>query len=180
MELIKIDDTDIILQDEGNGRGKITISNVWGYNYSHFWGAMGMPLKEFLLSINESYFIDKLSSPFDRGVFDGKGTIRNVRKFIRTDFEIPWYQHMSAQKELREFLKDMESIESENEFVDKMSNISDDLSLFNLSREDEKEFRDALKSLEIEPWRFIETGPSHEYLFLKKLFPKLQKKIKNG
>jgi len=136
IEVIKIDDTDIILQDEGDGRGKITISNSWGYNYSHFWGSMGGSLKEFLLRINEGYFIDKLSDFDDRGVFDGKATMTAVRKHIREEmsYELPWYKYMSAQKELREKFKEMERIEDENSFVDAMSSLESSLIVWDLDR----------------------------------------------
>lgn len=178
MEHIQIDETDIFLDDMGDGRGKIIISNTWGYNFSHFWGSMGSDLKEFLTRINKSYFINKLLPHYDNGQFDPKKTIRNVRKYIRTEFDIPWYQHMSAHKELREFLKELETCDSQRLFVHYMSNISDSIHCFDLNYQDEQEFKSALKVLECEPWHFIEMGPSNSQIFLEKLYPKLQKKLK--
>lgn len=180
MEKITIDSTDIILEDLGNEQGKIIIADTYGYNYSTYWGAMGGSLKEFLMRINEDYFINRLLPSDDRGVFSGKKSVRNVRKHIKTElsYEIPWYKYMSAQKELRERLKEIESCESDHEFIDAMQRISNDVYCFELDRHDEERFKDALKSLESEPWHFIETEPSRHSIFLHRIFKRLQKELK--
>lgn len=179
MEVLKIDQTDIILDDEGDGRGKITISNTYGYNYSTYWGSMGKRgLKEFLLGMNNDYFINRLVS--DTGVFCGKKSVKNVRRFIREEmsYELPWYKFMKAQKELRERLKELESCDSDRDFVSAMSNLSGSLYCLELSYDDEKEFNEILGVLETEPWHFIDYKPSNDVIFLERLFPKLQKKLK--
>jgi hypothetical protein len=182
MERITIDGTDVLLDDLGEGRGKIIIANSYGNNYSTYWGSMNSSLREFLLGINESYFTNRLTPPTDRGEFCGKRSVRNVRQHIKTElsYEIPWYKFMETQKSLRGVLKDMERCESDSEFVSAMSKISNAVDYSDLDRWDEEEFRGAMESLECEPWHFIEMGPSHHTLFLNKLFKNLQKCLRKN
>ena len=34
MKVLKVKETEIFLDDQGDGKGKITISNTYGHNYS--------------------------------------------------------------------------------------------------------------------------------------------------
>lgn len=181
IEIIEIDDTEIFLDDKGNGQGKITISNTYGFNYSYYWGAMGCSLKEFITKINEDYFVTKLADkPY---TFSPRQTAKAVRKYIREEltYELPWYKHMEFQKGLREWIKGMESIETEEWFVDYCFGIMNDhrINFFTLDRWDEDEVRRILENtFTTEPWHFIEKEDSKEAVFLKKLFKKLQTKLK--
>jgi hypothetical protein len=73
---IKINNTDIFLEDFGDNKGKITVSDTYGYNYSMFWGAMGGSLKDFLCSINSEYFADKLMGSQSNNEMDVKKTFK--------------------------------------------------------------------------------------------------------
>lgn len=180
MKHIKIGNTDVFLDDKGEGKGKITISDIeWGYNFSFYWGAMGCSLEEFLLQINPDYFEGKLNMG-DQGVFDAKGSIKNVRRHIREEmkYQLPWYAYPSAQKELREVLKDIEKhCCSEDEFVDTMSNLTRQLYYYELSYKEETEFLDIISELEQEPWNFIEKKPSQKSVWLKNFLTKLKKEL---
>lgn len=176
----KIDQTDIFLENFEVGQGKIIIANPY-YNFSNYWGSMGSSIEEFLLRINSDYFITKLTGHHSTTVFSAKASIKNVRRHIREElaYELPWYKYMSAQKELRERLKEIENeAYSEESFVSLMSNISKTLYCFDLDKYDEAEFRDGVECLTQEPWHFIGTEPSQESIFLEKIFPKLKKVIK--
>lgn len=183
MEIIKIDETEIFLDDKGSGQGKITISNTYGYNFSYYWGSMGDSLREFLLRINESYFITKLANnPYS---FSPKLTAKEIRKYISEElsYDLPWYKYMEFQKSFREWIKGIEEIESDQEFVDYCHNIlrSWKLDFSSLDRHEEKEVKDILQnSFTQEPWNFIQQGYSNEAIFLKKLFKKLQKELKEA
>lgn len=180
MEHIKIGTTDVFLDDKGEGKGKITISDTeWDINCSFYWGSMGCSLKEFLLQINADYFEGKLNMG-DHGIFDAKKSIKNVRKYIREEMEyqLPWYLYPSAQKELRERLKEIEDYCcSEEQFIDQMSNISDSIYCYDLGYKEEKEFRGIIQELEQEPWHFIEKSPSEKSKWLKTFLPKLKKNL---
>lgn len=183
MEVIRIDETEIFLDDKGDGKGKITISNTYGYNFSYFWGAMGKPLKDFLLSINEDYFVNKLAN--EPLAFDAKLTAKEVRKYIRVDlsYDLPWYKYMEFQKGLREWIKGIEQVESEHTFVDYCYGIMNDyrINLYELDRWEQEEVRGILENtFKQEPWNFIQKGDSDEAVFLKKLFKKLKKELKNN
>ena len=93
MKTLRIDYTDIFLDDKGNGQGKLTISNTCGFNFSCYWGAMGGSLKDFLLRINEDYFVRNLTDPLS---FDAKLTAKSVRRYVRNELksELPWYMYM--------------------------------------------------------------------------------------
>lgn len=176
---LKIGTTDIFLENLGPGKGKIIIADPYGGNYSNFWGSMGGTIEEFICSINFGYFDNKVN-PYDRGVFDGKASVTNIRRFIREEYsyDLPWYENMEAQKELRAKLRELESCESGDWFVTKCERLADDLDLYDMDYKDAESFRGLIRNLMSEPWHYIGTRPSSETLFLKKLFPKLQKRLK--
>ena len=49
---LRIENTDIFLEDISEGKGKITVSDTWEYNYSYYWGAMGGNISEFISRTN--------------------------------------------------------------------------------------------------------------------------------
>ena len=177
---IKIDTTDIFLENLGPGRGKIIIADPYGGSYSYFWGSMGKTIEEFILGMDFGYF-HKNVNPHDDGDFNGKKTVRNIRKTLREDFsyDLPWYEHMEAQKELREKLRELEQCENDYEFVDCAGSLAGNLDLFDIdSTFDRNNFRESVGRLMDEPWYYIEKGPSRNTLFLTALFPKLKNAIK--
>jgi hypothetical protein len=176
MEKIYIGETKIILDDLGEGRGSLIISN--GYNaYDHYWGSMGGTLNEFILRIDTGYFAGKMLGHRDIYEFDAKASLRNVRAQLKED--LPWYEYMSAQKELREELRGLKYCSSQEEFVDVLSNLHDKLMCYDLDRYDEAEFLDIIRNgICSESWHLLGTKPSREYNFLVDLLPKLQKHIK--
>jgi hypothetical protein len=184
MNLIQIDDTDIILQDFEAGHGKIIISdNDWGYNFSHYWGAMGenTNIAQFLCRINSSYFIDKLSNR-QHGDFSPKKTFKNIRKYIREECscELPWYKHLEFQKDLREKLNDWEKeCGCEHEFVNSWTYFFKYTLNYYLieDRYDQKEIESMFNNI-TEEWNFIVYDEPRENIWLNKLFPKLQSYLK--
>lgn len=176
MEVLRIKETDVMLDDYGRGKGKITISNSYGFNYSHYWGSMGCSLKEFLMNINESYFIMKLSPVSDQGKINIKASVRNVRNAIKE--EMAWYKYMSLQKELRQEIKRLESCYSDENFIDRCFEISNNIWTEYDCRFEREEFESIVKGVFNEPWHYLEHGDSENEIFLKKLFKQIQKKIK--
>ena len=181
MRRIVIDSSDIFLDDLGDGKGKITISNTYGYNFSYYWGCMGCSLREFLLSVNSDYFIRKLAP--NPEVYCPVKTAKSVRRHVRKDlsYELPWYKHMEFQKGLREWIKGIEDTSTEYEFVDYCYNILNDyrIDIYSVDRQDRADVESLLKSVfETEPWYFIEKTDSGEAIFLSKLFVKLKKVLK--
>ncbi len=175
MELIKIDEAEIILQDLGDSQGKLIVAHPW-YNGSTYWGAMGGTLKEFLMRINEDYFTGRLSN--SKGVINMKSTMRDVRKAIRE--ELPWYKDTEFQKELREKLNDIQSnCENDHQFVDAMNGLPESLMYYDLeSYKREKEIKQLLKDILSEPWHYIVHGESPEQKFYRQLHKKLVKHLK--
>lgn len=184
MERIKIKNTDIFLEDYGDNKGKIIISNTYGYNFSYYWGSMGSNLKDFLLRINEGYFIDKLST--DRqGKFSGKKTVQAIRKAIKNQdgWDIPWYEHMPAQKELRELLKSLEQCDEVNSFYYECEKITDnywDIHYNRKKRYESEEFTENVKNLLSESHYYFQYVDSNEHIFLKQLFKDLQIELKKN
>src|ERR1700761_5725172 len=128
MTNIKIDTTDIILMDVGSGRGKIIISDTSRqFTSSYFWGAMGSSLPDFLLRINSDYFVRNLTTA-RHGEFNARKTMSAIRRWLRTDCEFRWYEHMEFQKDLRYELNSIQrSCGSVNEFVSQMQYLSTSL-----------------------------------------------------
>jgi hypothetical protein len=178
IQIIKIEGTttDVFLDYKGTGKGKITISDTdWGYNFSHYWGAMGCELDKFLMEISPSYFAGKLSS--ESYVMDIKKTMVTVRRAIKE--ELPWYRYVSAQKELREELNGIQSsVETKEGFVNAMNDLVENIICFDLDLDDRREFKKVLSGIVQEPWYFIQETPSKQYRWLESLLPKIQKYLK--
>ena len=183
MEHIRIENTDVIFQEFGDGKGKIIISNDdYGYNFSYYWGAMGKDtsLAQFVQSINSDYFINKLSSS-RKGDFDAYSTFVNLRRYIQEcfEYELPWYDHMEFQKDYRKKLKEFQkTIASEKSFIDHITSFHNSLDYYLIKDSRERErvenlFRDIFS--DCEPWHFTECEPHPETIFLKKLHVKLKR-----
>jgi hypothetical protein len=181
----KIKDCDIILEEFGNGKGKIIISNPYGYNYSYFWGSMDSDLKHFICNINEFYFADKLLGSRSSNEMDCKKTFTAIRKFIREEFSLPWYKHQEFQKNLREILnsfqrtcEDVSGNYKQNYFVDNFfRSFVDRLDYYLIKdRWNRKEIEDSFKGL-CEQWNFIIDKPNYEYVWLSKLHKQLKKQL---
>lgn len=182
-KIIQIENTDIILQDYGHGKGKIIISDTdWGYDFSFYWGAMGKDttLAEFICHINWQYFVDKLSKR-RKGDFDSKGTFRNIRKYIREEIshELPWYKHMEFQKNMREELNIWQNeCDSESTFINSWVYFFEHRLNYDLIEDeyDRKEIESHFKSIQ-EYWNFIEYEIPRENIWLKHLHRKLKKHL---
>lgn len=170
----------VLLDDLGNNAGEVTVIGDMR-TYSYYWGSMADSLKDFLIGTSPSYFASKLIHYNDENVFDAKGTISEVRRYIREDliYDLPWYNFMSAQKELREKLKELEQCSSQEEFVHEMSNLTDGLDCDDLTYLEGREFRSLLDdTICTEPWHFIRMKHSREYKNLESVLPELQKILK--
>lgn len=182
IEKIRIDNTDIFLEDFEPGKGKITISDTYGHNYSYYWGAMGRPLREFICVINEEYFTRNLLGTRSCYVMDCRRTFANLRKYIAKDMGLPWYSHMRFQEELREklnqFQRECEEHPSNDYFVAMFfPSFIDCLEFFWVETEwERKQIEKDFKNIE-EWWYFIAEKPSPEYNWLIKLHRNLKKKL---
>ena len=178
----KIQDAEVILEDMGINKGKITINSDRGV-YTMYWGAMGDNIKDFILYINDCYFTDKLLGVRSTQCFNVKATFSNVRKFIREELCLPWYKHIDFQKDLREKINTFQSyckeIESEDFFVNSFHLYLSTLPNFDLieDRFEREQIENDFKNIS-EPWHFIDTKDSDETKWFKSLHKKLIKKIK--
>lgn len=181
MRVIKIESADVFLDDRGGGKGKLTISDSFMGAYNYFWGAMGGTLEEFISHINTSYFVNKLCSSSLE--FNAKLSARNIRKYIRTElsYELPFWKFMQAQKEMRQMIKELESCENANEFVDACLRLPDALDCCELSYNEEKEFKGIIRGVfTSEPWHFIEESESREAIWLADLHSKIKVELKKA
>lgn len=181
MNIIRIDNTDVFLQNMEKGQGKITISDTYGHNYSYYWGSMGDTLEDFIHRIDSCYFTKNLLGSEDSYVIDVKKTFRNVRRHIREEIRLKWYMHVEFQKEMREqlnsFQEDIEETQSERHFVDMFYKFIKDLPFYDIGdRYDSKRIEEDFNSIS-EPWYFIERKPSPEYEWLCKFHKKLKKEL---
>lgn len=175
---IKIDNCDVFLEDLGNGKGKITISDTYDHNYSYFWGAMGSTLAEFLSGINKEYFAGKLMNSNSQWEMDTARTFKTIREHIKTELDLPFYKHMEFQKDmrekLREFQRDCEN-EGDNYFVSFFHSCFVNRLDFYLidDRHERKEVESNFKGF-CEVWNFIEQRHNKEYLWLERFHGKLK------
>lgn len=183
MITFKIDSADVILNDLGDGHGKIIISDTeWGYNFSYYWGAMGnRSLAEFLCSINSDYFINKLG-PIDKGEINTKKTITNIRKGIKEYFnsEYPWYTEMDFQKDMRDKLKDLEKegFYGVDNYFYAINNFVDSLDYYNIGNKYERNrIEETIKLIFNEPWYYLAYNEHRENIYLQKFHKKLVKEL---
>ena len=183
MITFKIDTADIILDDLGDGQGKIIIADTsWGYNFSYFWGAMGGPLIDFLIRINSDYFTDKLG-PIAEGEINDKRTIKNIRRAIREQFNIeyPWYKEKEFQKELREEINNLgeEGFVSTDHFFNKINHFTNNLNYYLIDDVYErKNIQQLIKDIFNEPWSYLDYDEHKQNVYLTKLHKKLVKELK--
>lgn len=178
MERLRINGTDVFLEDLGENRGKIIVSDPNAGSYSYYWGSMGSNLKEFLLRINGDYFAGKLLPSDLMYVFDGKSTVKNIRRVIKETDTLPWYEFMSAQKEMREKIKRLEFCRNEDEFIYECRALPESILCLDMEFEEETEFKDILDGIfRDEPWDLIQTKTSWRYDFLCELLKNIKKEI---
>ncbi len=187
--MLKIDETDIFIQEHGDGRGKITISNTYGKNYSYYWGSMHGTMVDFLKSMSSDYFAGKLLGAKSSYDMDVKATFKAIRRHIADEIGLKWYEHMEFQKDMREKLNEfqhqIESDQSQELFVYKFPQFIDNLDYYLIEDSPvysyhtrnslEREFKNIS-----ECWGFIQTKVSAEHHWLENLHNKIKKKLKNG
>jgi len=183
MEHIRIGDTDVIFDEMGFGKGKITISNNI-YNFSGTWGSMGRTntLKKFISSIESEHFVKKLSNK-KIGQMNVKKTFCNLRTYIKDClcFDLKWYEHMEFQKDFRLKLREFQNeVISENTFVNGFNLIYDKLDFHLILDKYERKrlenlFKDIFSQSEVKQFLFNEVHP--EEIFLKELHSKLKKTL---
>lgn len=186
MKHLRIESADVILNDMGNGHGKIIISDDnWGYNFSYYWGAMGNSLEDFLCKINTDYFIGKLG-PHENGPVNPKKTITNIRKALNEYLysSYPWYKYPEFSAEIRHELRRMSSrgFDSVDDFFYRMDDFIENLNYYLIDDKYDREsiesiMKDAINS---ELWYYIVYEPHREKLYLEQFHKKLKKAIKNN
>lgn len=181
---LKIDSTDIFLEEIGENQGKITISDTWGHNYSTYWGAMGGSLKDFIKRINSDYFANKLMGSTSIYEMDVKATFSAIRKHISSEIGLPWYEHQIFQKDMREKLKNFqnecEENEWENYFVDKFfDSFINRLDFYLIEDKFEREYLEKQFRGISEWWYFIQSKPNRKFVWLQELHSKLKKELNN-
>lgn len=81
-EVQSLDPIAVYLEDQGTGRGKITIT-CFNESWSYFWGAMGdQTLSEFFCSCDEHYIAKKLGSGLRSSVVDSEKIPDHARAHI--------------------------------------------------------------------------------------------------
>jgi len=182
IQKIKIKGVDVLLENTAPNQGKIIVSDNNGNNYSMFWGAMGKPIEEFICVINSDYFASKLQGAERTQTFNVKQTFKELRKFIRTELDLPWYKHLEFQKDFREILKSFENecleYPFDRFFVDNFNHYFSVLPNFYLINDKYEcsRIENDFKSL-TEPWNFIQTSDSRSTIWLKSLHKKIVKKL---
>ncbi|MGL5681686.1 MAG: hypothetical protein ACRDDZ_01360 [Marinifilaceae bacterium] len=70
---------DISLDDQGDGRGRLTISSDYG-SWAYYWGSMGGGFKKFLITCDECYLFRCLSNKY---IFDEHATKKALYQDIK-------------------------------------------------------------------------------------------------
>ena len=178
MKLLRIETTDVILNDYELGKGKIIISDDdYGYNFSYYWGAMGQSaLSDFLQDIDTGYFVGKLG-PHSGGEISMDKTMKVVRKWWKEESGIRWYEFKEEQKELREkFNIIQQETCDQQDFVYLMNELVNEF-YFPYSNY-KNDFQSALDGLTTEPWHFIVLDEHKQNTWLSKFHLKLKDALK--
>ena len=176
---IKIDGNDIYLENFEKGKGKITITTPNGLSYSYFYGAMGSDLETFIQDIDSDYFAKNLIPHDKKFEMNVKSTFSNLRKYIREEIGLKWFQDMEFQKQMREVLNDFQKKCEENPdsnyFVLAFdSSFTNELNLSLIKDHWNKKYFESFN----EVWYFISEKYTTEYKNLRKLHKNLVKQLK--
>lgn len=180
-----IKDTLITLENKGVNKGQINVSDNQYGNYSMYWGAMGGTIQEFIIQINSDYFTDKLLGAAPTTTFDVRATFASLRKYIRTELELPWYKHQEFQANLREnlnlFQERCTEYNSDQYFVDHFHDYLYRYPSFYLidDRFDQERIESEFQNIS-EPWNFIQTKESDTAKWLKALHFKIKARLLSG
>lgn len=183
MKEFLIDDTKVTLENKGGGKGEVTITCPKRGIFSVFFGAMGNDLSDFLLRINSDYFCDKLLPHGTKNEFCPKRTFANIRKAIKEDINLPWYEYMDFQKSLRdnlrEFQRDCQELPHSKYFVDCFKFRVIDCAKFYLidDKYERQWLQEDFNNWFSEPWYLIGEKKSEIYLWMEKLFKKINKRL---
>lgn len=184
MNIFKIDNVDVFLDNKEFGRGKITISDDYGHNFSCYWGAMGDTLEDFIIRINDDYFVNKLG-PIGQGPINGKKTVANIRRHLNREgfhYSYPWYKHMEFQKSLREALNELANDDFRDESLyddlKYMIEYKIDFNSIEDYHEEERVKQELKDNLLQEPWHFIVNDEHRDNIWLSKFHKKLIKELK--
>jgi len=180
VNIFKIKETEIILQNYELGQGKIIISDLYRGSFSYYWGGMRYSLEDFLISISSDYFANNLCN--ERYKFSGKATAKSLRRYFINEmsYAFPWYKHFKAHKQFRDVLKDIERCDNQYEALNQIESLPNEIYDFdNLDYYETQKMQQYLKDhFNNEPWHFLENEYSDEYVFLLKLHKELIKYLK--
>lgn len=172
--------TDVILIQYGLGAGKIIISDCdTDINTSYYWGRMGGTglIQDFILSMNEYYFIKKLGYT-NKDEINIKATMINVRRSIKEDLGFKFWMDIEFNKELRDELNMIQEIcYDQRHFVDLMNSLGDTLDPRYRITKYKDEIQNMLSGLTTEPWNYIVPEENSKNIWLKKFLPKLKTKL---
>lgn len=179
---IKLNGWVVYLEDLGYGQGKVIVESILGKTYSYYWGAMCSDLEGFISLMNADYFARNLIERSEMYEMDVKSTFKNIRKHIRTEIGLAWYQEMEFQKQMREVLNDFqrecEDYTNSHYFVDWFKTcFLNRLDTYLIENDYISEKFESSSGYWDEVWHFISEKPTMEYKSLKTLHKKLVKHL---
>jgi len=186
MNIIKVEDTDIILQNLELNSGKIIISrNDWNWNFSYQWNSMSGTIEDFLIRIGSDYFVDKLGVHRESPI-NNKKTVKNIRKLLRDEFypSYPWYSYKELHKTIADTLRDFEkeSFNSVEGWMMRLDSLVSNFCIYScddLNYQESRKVEEDLKSLlNCEPWHLIHYDEHPKNIWLSKFHKKLVKELK--
>jgi hypothetical protein len=180
---MKINNYEVVLKNTELGQGLITILTPNGDKYEYYWCAMNSNIETFLQQIDSEYFVSKLL-PLDKMyVTNWNKTFTNIRKFIREEIGLKWYEHHNFQKHLRqnivEFKNNCKDVDSESYFVDTFHRYLYDYLNWHLMDYDlysTNHYQNEFENIS-EVWYFLAKSKSKEYKNMIKLHKALNRKL---
>lgn len=179
--ITKVDlfDGSVVFENIKENHWRITVHSTPN-TYSSYWGAMPANTVKGLIDLMDSHYFAKNLIEHDRRyVPDWKCTFKVLRKFIREELGLKWYQHQAFQKDMRKAIKRFQQwccdVNSKRYFVDMFeSQFINDLD-FGLIEDAiaEKTIKANFESI-TEPWHFIEDKYSNEFVWLMNLHTRIK------
>ncbi|NKI28242.1 hypothetical protein HCG49_16940 [Arenibacter sp. 6A1] len=108
--------------DYSENQGRLSISSDYG-SWSFYWGACGIPFKEFLIGLDKHYVAGKFG---EDKYFDLEKTISSLKDRIN-EYATDSYE----KKELKRELKTLKNSSNKEEFIRKMWNCDEILEMEN-------------------------------------------------
>jgi hypothetical protein len=184
MRKIRIREYDVILENLGEGQGKVIIASPY-LNTSYYWGSMGGTLEEFICSIDLYYWSKNLLPRHVEEPLNVRKTFAAFRKQLKENlcdslYSYGWWLEREFQSDMWGKVREMqESVDDVGDFIEAAFGLPKRMDYHLIAdKYDAERFEEAIQNACSEPWYYAVRGQSREQGILTMLYTELRKILK--